>query len=99
MRNSNFYFIWCFIYAIAIVGKKDVKLWYLYFIYFRDLGNNKSILIEFGNEKQIIDYWIRDQPLIVITHGWRGSDEDDKGVFAIKTGRQLKIKIVFKTAV
>lgn len=56
------------------------------FIYWNsDLGNNKSILIELGNEKQIIEYWIRDQPLIVITHGWRGSDEDDKGVFAIKT--------------
>jgi len=88
LRNSNFYFIWCFIYTIAIVGKtlKDVKSWYLYFIYFRDLGNNKSISIEFGNEKQIIEYWIRGKPLIVITHGWRGSDEDDKGVFAIKTG-------------
>ncbi|XP_060842170.1 lipase member H-B-like [Rhopalosiphum padi] len=50
-----------------------------------DLGNNKSIIFEFGNEKQIIEYWIRGKPLIVITHGWRGSDEDDKGVFAIKT--------------
>lgn len=74
--------------TVAIVDKtlKGVKLWCLYFIYFRDLGNNKSILIELGNEKQMIEYWIRGQPLIVITHGWRGSDEDDKGVFAIKTG-------------
>lgn len=52
----------------------------------RDLGNDKPITIEFGNEKQMINHWISGKPLKVITHGWRGSDEDDKGVFAIKTG-------------
>jgi len=62
----------------------------LYFICFRDLGNNKSIFFEFGNEKQIINHWIRGQPLKVITHGWRGSDEDDRGVFSIKTGNPKK---------
>ncbi|XP_001948097.2 lipase member H-B [Acyrthosiphon pisum] len=56
------------------------------FVYWNSyLGNNKSIIIEFGNEKQIINHWIRGQPLKVITHGWRGSDEDDRGVFSIKT--------------
>ncbi|CAI6348190.1 unnamed protein product [Macrosiphum euphorbiae] len=56
------------------------------FLYWNsDLGNNKSMIFEFGNEKQIINHWIRGQPLKVITHGWRGSDEDDRGVFSIKT--------------
>lgn len=51
-----------------------------------ELGNNHPVIIEFNNEKQIIDYWLHGKPLKVITHGWLGSDEDDKGVFAIKTG-------------
>ncbi|KAL4121368.1 hypothetical protein QTP88_013894 [Uroleucon formosanum] len=56
------------------------------FVYWNsDLGNNKPIIIEFGNEKQIINHWIRGKPLKVITHGWLGSDENDKGVFSIKT--------------
>lgn len=53
----------------------------------RDLGNDKPITIEFGNEKQMINYWVSGKPLKVITHGWRGSDDDDQGVFAIKAGK------------
>lgn len=56
------------------------------FIYNRELGNSKPIIVEFDNEKQILNYWIRGKPLKVITHGWLGSDENDTGVFTIKTG-------------
>jgi len=52
----------------------------------RELGNNKPIVIEFNNEKNMIGHWLQGKPLKVITHGWRGSDEDDRGVFSIKTG-------------
>lgn len=58
-------------------------------IYCRELGNSHPIVFEFGNEKQIIKYWLNGKPLKVITHGWRGSDEDDQGVFTIKTGNSL----------
>lgn len=53
----------------------------------RDLGNNNPVIIEFGNEKQMINNWQRGKPLKVITHGWLGSDTDDSGVFAIKSGK------------
>lgn len=60
------------------------------FVLYRELGNSQPIPIELGNEKQMINNWMRGLPLKVITHGWLGSDEDDKGVFAIKTGNFLK---------
>lgn len=50
------------------------------------MGNSEPVIIEFGNEKQMINNWIPGKSLKVITHGWLGSDEDDAGVFAIKTG-------------
>ncbi|XP_015369895.1 PREDICTED: lipase member H-B-like [Diuraphis noxia] len=49
------------------------------------LGNNKSIEIKFGNESSVLDYWIDDYPLKVITHGWLASDNNFTGVFIIKT--------------
>ncbi|KAL5239621.1 hypothetical protein ACI65C_007031 [Semiaphis heraclei] len=49
------------------------------------LGNNKSIKIEFGDESKVLDYWIDDYPLKVITHGWLASDDNFTGVFIIKT--------------
>jgi len=52
----------------------------------RDLGNEKPIAIEFGDEKLMIHNWLPGKPLKVITHGWLGSDLNDSGVFAIKTG-------------
>lgn len=45
----------------------------------------------------MIKYWMMGKPLKVITHGWLGSNEDDKGVFAIKSGidnRKIKIIII-----
>jgi len=50
------------------------------------LGNDKPIKIEFGNESSVLDYWIDDFPLKVITHGWLASDNNSTGVFTIKTG-------------
>ncbi|XP_015369892.1 PREDICTED: uncharacterized protein LOC107165949 [Diuraphis noxia] len=54
------------------------------------LGNNKSIEIKFGNESSVLDHWIDDLPLKVITHGWyRGSRNNFTGVFIIKTVDQV----------
>lgn len=50
------------------------------------LGNNKSILIPPNNETIVDDFWIKDLPLKLITHGWCTSDKGNKGVFTIKTG-------------
>ncbi|XP_022166001.1 lipase member H-B-like [Myzus persicae] len=56
---------------------------FLYWNYI--LGNDKPIEIEFGNESSVLDYWIDDLPLKVITHGWLASDDNCTGVFVIKT--------------
>lgn len=53
-------------------------------------------MIEFGNEKEMIGNWSRGLPLKVVTHGWLGSDENDKGVFAVKTGKLGVYKKNFK---
>ncbi|KAL4097871.1 hypothetical protein QTP88_022574 [Uroleucon formosanum] len=56
------------------------------FIYWNSfLGNDKPIEIEFGKESSVLDYWIDDYPLKVITHGWLASDDNYTGVFTIKT--------------
>ncbi|CAI6348331.1 unnamed protein product [Macrosiphum euphorbiae] len=56
------------------------------FLYWNSiLGNDKPIEIEFGNESSVLDYWIDDFPLKVITHGWLASDDNFTGVFTIKT--------------
>lgn len=53
---------------------------------YRCLGNDEPIQIEFGNELRILKHWIKGLPLKVITHGWLASDNNNTGVFAIKTG-------------
>lgn len=60
----------------------------------RILGNDKPIVIEFGNEKQMINNWLLGRPLKVITHGWLSSDDDESGVFSIKTGADFKEKTI-----
>jgi len=58
----------------------------LEFLYWNSyLGNDKPIKIEFDNESNILDYWIDDSPLKLITHGWLASDDNSRGVFEIKT--------------
>jgi len=52
----------------------------------RDLGNDKQIPIEYGNETSILEYWIQDLPLKVTTHGWLSSGENYSGVFTINDG-------------
>lgn len=49
-----------------------------------NLGNDKPVEINFGDESSILEYWDNDLPLKVITHGW--SDDKNSGVFNIKTG-------------
>uniref|UniRef100_A0A2H8TZ83 Pancreatic triacylglycerol lipase n=1 Tax=Melanaphis sacchari TaxID=742174 RepID=A0A2H8TZ83_9HEMI len=49
-----------------------------------NLGNSKKIPIGCGNESSILDYWIKDLPLKVITHGWLSSDKNNDGVFIIR---------------
>ncbi|VVC44526.1 Hypothetical protein CINCED_3A001355 [Cinara cedri] len=47
------------------------------FIYWNTkLGRNTSINIEFGDEKKLVDYWIRGSPLKMITHGFIRSAND-----------------------
>lgn len=52
----------------------------------RYLGKDTQIPIEFGNETNILEYWIQDLPLKVTTHGWLSSGNNYTGVFTINTG-------------
>lgn len=58
-----------------------------------ELGNDKSENIEFGNERKIIDIWIRDRPLKVITHGFLSS-VNSTGVMHIKSG--IRVPLFFR---
>lgn len=68
--------------------KKMILIFRQCFLIFlnRDLGNDRRIPIGCGNETSILEHWIQDLPLKVITHGWLSSDYNYTGVFTINTG-------------
>lgn len=59
---------------------------------FKDAPN--SIIVKFNQESELKNYWLKESPLKVITHGWNHNIPDESGIFSIKKGNVILICII-----